>query len=146
MQSTDPWLLSPLSELEFRQESKFYYIIGYNESNACAIYDLKTHKLTLIVYAMPEDSISWLGDPLTESEPLVQYDVDEIRSSSDLVKVLNGSNASTLHTLRKKDMPTGVRLAIDTTRLAGDMVNAQVCLRHTCARSTTSPPKRTSSA
>lgn len=90
------------------------------------MYDLKTRKLTLIVYAMPEDNIAWLGTPLTESELLVQYDVDEIRSSSDLVKVLNGSNVSTLHTLRREDVPAGVHLTIDTTRLADALVNARM--------------------
>ncbi|KAI9233028.1 MAG: peptidase M24, structural domain-containing protein [Podila humilis] len=113
-------------ELEFRQESNFYYITGYNEPNAYAMYDLKTHKLTLIVYNMPEDNIAWLGKPLTESELLAQYDVDEIRSSDDLVKVLNGSNASTLHTLRKEDVPAGVYLTVDTTRLADALVNARI--------------------
>ncbi|KAF9294807.1 hypothetical protein BGZ74_011086 [Mortierella antarctica] len=113
-------------ELEFRQESNFYYITGYNEPNAHVMYDLKTRKLTLIVYAMPEDNIAWLGTPLTESELLVQYDVDEIRSSSDLVKVLNGSNVSTLHTLRREDVPAGVHLTIDTTRLADALVNARM--------------------
>ncbi|KAF9333453.1 hypothetical protein BG006_003613 [Podila minutissima] len=113
-------------ELEFRQESNFYYITGYNEPNAHVMYDLKTRKLTLIVYAMPENNIAWLGAPLTESELLAQYDVDEIRSSSDLVKVLNGSNVSTLHTLRKEDVPAGVHLTIDTTRLADALVNARM--------------------
>ncbi|KAG0339696.1 hypothetical protein BG004_006704 [Podila humilis] len=113
-------------ELVFRQESNFYYLTGFAEHDAHVIYNLKTQKLTLLPYRLPDDHIMWMGMPPTEAELLAKYDVDEIVWSTDLVSAINGSGASTLYALRESDVPKDISLKTNTDSLKEALINARL--------------------
>ncbi|KAG0035750.1 hypothetical protein BGZ81_000043 [Podila clonocystis] len=113
-------------ELTFRQESNFYYLTGFAEHDAHVIYNLKTQKLTLLPYRLPDDHVMWMGMPPTEAELLAKYDVDEIVWSTDLVSAINNSGASTLYALRESDIPKDISLKANTDLLKEAIVNARL--------------------
>ncbi|KAG0244519.1 peptidase M24, structural domain-containing protein [Mortierella sp. GBAus27b] len=113
-------------ELPFRQESNFYYLTGFAEHDAHVIFNLKTQKLTLLPYKLPDDHIVWMGMPPSQEELHSKYEADEIRWSTELLDAINSSGASTLYVLRQEDAPKGVSLAVNTEALKDAIVNARI--------------------
>ncbi|KAF9437737.1 hypothetical protein BGZ76_011375 [Entomortierella beljakovae] len=113
-------------ELSFRQESNFYYLTGFAEHDAHVLFDLKSQKLILLPYKLPEDHIVWMGMPPTEAELHTQYEADEIRWSTELLSTIKNSGASTLYVLNQEDVPKGVNLTINSEVLKEAIVNARI--------------------
>ncbi|KAF8965002.1 hypothetical protein BGZ46_000676 [Entomortierella lignicola] len=113
-------------ELVFRQESNFYYLTGFAEHDAHVLFDLKTQKMTLLPYKLPEDHIVWMGMPPTEAELHSKYEADDIRWSTELSTLINASGASTLYVLRQEDVPQGIKLTINDQVLKDAIVTARM--------------------
>ncbi|ORY93661.1 peptidase M24, structural domain-containing protein [Lobosporangium transversale] len=113
-------------ELIFRQESNFYYLTGLAEHDGHVVYDIKTQKMTLLPYKLPDDHIVWMGMPPTIAELHAKYDADSIRWSTELLAAINESGASTLYVLRKEDAPEGVNLTINDEVLKDAIVTARM--------------------
>ncbi|KAF8938207.1 peptidase M24, structural domain-containing protein [Dissophora ornata] len=113
-------------ELTFRQESNFYYLTGFAEHDAHVLFDLKTQKMTLLPYKLPEDLIVWMGMPPTVTELNAKYEADTVRWSTELVDAINASGASTLYVLREEDAPKGINLAVNAEVLKDAIVTARM--------------------
>ncbi|GJJ77704.1 Xaa-Pro dipeptidase [Entomortierella parvispora] len=113
-------------ELTFRQESNFYYLTGFAEHDAHVLFDLKTQKMTLLPYKLPEDHIVWMGMPPTEAELHTKYEADEIRFSTQLNAAIQESGASTLYVLREEDAPKDIKLTINAEVLKDAIVTARM--------------------
>ncbi|KAG0296721.1 hypothetical protein BGZ98_000852 [Dissophora globulifera] len=113
-------------ELTFRQESNFYYLTGFAEHDAHVLFNLKTQKMTLVPYKLPDDHIVWMGMPPTFEELHNKYEADDIRWSIDLLAAVNESGASTLYVLRQEDAPAGVNLTINADVLRDAIVTARM--------------------
>ncbi|KAF9115960.1 hypothetical protein BGX27_005652 [Mortierella sp. AM989] len=113
-------------ELSFRQESNFYYLTGFAEHDAHVLFDLKSQKMTLLPYKLPEDHIVWMGMPPTETELHTKFEADDIRWSTELLDLINNSGAPTLYVLRQEDVPQGVKLTINTEVLKDAITTARM--------------------
>ncbi|KAG0047988.1 hypothetical protein BGZ83_007077 [Gryganskiella cystojenkinii] len=111
-------------ELLFRQESNFYYLTGYNEHGAHAVYNLKTHHLTLFPHQQSEHEVVWAGRDPTALDLMNKYDVDEIRWAPEILSALRKSGAgTTVYTLHSQDIPEGLVLSsVDTSSLLKDAI------------------------
>ncbi|KAI7872849.1 peptidase M24, structural domain-containing protein [Spinellus fusiger] len=90
-------------ELDFRQESHFFYLTGVDEPGFHVVIDLETSKVYLIPPIIPESDIVWNGSPDSPAELLRKYDVDEIVSESNLSDLLCNLNPETVHLLDTTD-------------------------------------------
>ncbi|KAF9365012.1 hypothetical protein BGX34_011771 [Mortierella sp. NVP85] len=113
-------------ELPFRQESNFYYLTGFAEHDAHVLFDLKTQKMTLLPYKLPDDHIVWMGMPATQQELHVSFEADEIRWSTELVAAINSSGASTLYVLRQEDAPKDISLTVNSEVLQDAITAARI--------------------
>ncbi|KAF9933368.1 hypothetical protein BGZ67_004319 [Mortierella alpina] len=113
-------------ELIFRQESNFYYLTGFAEHDAHVLFDLKTQKMTLLPYRLPDDHIVWMGMPATTTELHTKYEADDIRYSTELLATIKESGASTLYVLRQEDAPKDTQLTINAEVLKEAIVNARI--------------------
>ncbi|KAI8369970.1 peptidase M24, structural domain-containing protein [Blakeslea trispora] len=86
-------------ELEFRQESYFFYLTGVEEPGFQVLFDLKTEKVYLVVPTVPEYDIFWKGPSFDSNELLELYDVDEVIQEADIAALLNTLKPTTIYTL-----------------------------------------------
>lgn len=73
-----------------RQRRFFYYLTGCNLPDAYYTYDISTQKSTLFIPPIEADSVIWSGLPLSPSEALEKYDIDNCLTSDQV-------NASLAH-------------------------------------------------
>ncbi|KAI9027202.1 peptidase M24, structural domain-containing protein [Phycomyces nitens] len=90
-------------ELDFRQESHFYYLTGVDEPGFHVVVDLETNKVYLVPPTIPENDIVWNGSPDSPDELLQKYDADEIVSEDDLPALLTNLDPTTIHILDTTD-------------------------------------------
>lgn len=72
-----------------RQRRSFYYLTGCNLPDCLYTYDISTDKATLYIPPVDPESVIWSGLPLSPEEALQEYDVDDVRYTTDV----NGSLA-----------------------------------------------------
>ncbi|KAI8978381.1 peptidase M24, structural domain-containing protein [Pilobolus umbonatus] len=89
-------------ELEFRQESYFFYLTGVDEPGFQVIIHLQKEKVYLIAPTISNTDIAWKGPLYTDSELLEKYDVDEIILDEDMPRLLKAICPDTIYTLNKK--------------------------------------------
>ncbi|RSL57459.1 putative Xaa-Pro aminopeptidase [Fusarium duplospermum] len=68
----------------FRQRRFFYYLTGCNLPDCYYIYDIQSSKSILFIPPIDPDSVIWSGLPLSIDEALQNYDVDEVKLTSEL--------------------------------------------------------------
>lgn len=73
----------------FRQSRYFYYITGATEPDCHVLYHINSMRLVLYLPPIDEDSVMWSGLPKSPEEALKEYDVDEVKYSTELSKDLN---------------------------------------------------------
>ncbi|PWW77896.1 putative Xaa-Pro aminopeptidase [Tuber magnatum] len=65
-------------EVPFRQRRYFYYLSGCDLVDSYLTYSIRDQKLTLFIPPIDPASVLWSGLPLSTSEALEKYDVDEV--------------------------------------------------------------------
>lgn len=68
----------------FRQRRYFYYLTGCNVADCSLAYDMQSEKSILFIPPIDPDDVIWSGLPLSPSEALQQYDVDEVKFTSEV--------------------------------------------------------------
>ncbi|KAH7162114.1 putative Xaa-Pro aminopeptidase [Dactylonectria estremocensis] len=79
----------------FRQRRYFYYLTGCNLADCYFIYDIQTSKSTLFIPPVEEDEVIWSGLPVSIEEALQQYDVDEVKLTTEINPALASLAAAT---------------------------------------------------
>ncbi|CAO3637253.1 unnamed protein product [Mucor fragilis] len=75
-------------DLEFRQESNFFYLTGVDEPGFQVVFDSASERVYLISPNMPENDVFWKGPTHDSAELLALYNVDEIVQEDDLPRLL----------------------------------------------------------
>ncbi|KAG0307373.1 hypothetical protein BGZ98_000399 [Dissophora globulifera] len=76
------------TELEFRQESNFFYLTGVQEADFYFIYDFTRNTSFLIAPDMDAAKAVWKGPDLTDKQLLKKYGVDRVVRYSALLDLL----------------------------------------------------------
>ncbi|KAF9434984.1 hypothetical protein BGZ76_007092 [Entomortierella beljakovae] len=76
------------TELEFRQESNFYYLTGVLEEDFFFIYDLSKHHSYLVAPDNDPAKAVWKGPTPSNKDLIKKYDVDHVIRYSDLLDTL----------------------------------------------------------
>ncbi|ORY92038.1 peptidase M24, structural domain-containing protein [Syncephalastrum racemosum] len=99
-------------ELDFRQESHFFYLTGVNEPGFHVIVDFTAMQVYLVAPTISETDVMWKGAAANTSELLQQYDVDYIITEDDMGPTLKQLAPTVIHVLD----------TTDTTALPADML------------------------
>lgn len=75
--------MSPLL-INFRQRRFFYYLSGCQVPDSSLAYDIDANKLTLFIPPINPESVIWSGLPLSSKEALQLYDVDDVKTTSEV--------------------------------------------------------------
>ena len=70
--------------MPLRQRRHFFYLSGCNLPDCHLVYDIPTATLTLFIPPLDPSSVIWSGLPLSLDQALHKYDVDHVRTSSEL--------------------------------------------------------------
>ncbi|KAF5012669.1 hypothetical protein FDECE_1300 [Fusarium decemcellulare] len=107
-------LLEDSDELEpFRQRRHFYYLTGCDLRDCHFIYDISASKSILFIPPVNPEEVVWSGLPLSPEEALEAYDVDQVKTTTDLNNVLASlapSPNSTVYTIQDQ-VASHVKLA-----------------------------------
>ncbi|KAH8176658.1 metallopeptidase family m24 domain-containing protein [Sarocladium implicatum] len=76
------------SPVPFRQRRYFYYLTGCNLADCRFIYDIASDKSILFIPPIDPDDVIWSGLPVSIDEAMAQYDVDEVKLTSEINPVL----------------------------------------------------------
>ncbi|KAF5021310.1 hypothetical protein F66182_6708 [Fusarium sp. NRRL 66182] len=68
----------------FRQRRFFYYLTGSNLADSYFVYDIQSAKSILFIPPIDPDSVIWSGLPVSIDQALEQYDVDEVKLTTEL--------------------------------------------------------------
>lgn len=68
----------------FRQRRYFYYLSGCELADSCLTYDITADKLTLFIPPVNPESVIWSGLPTSTQEALKLYDVDDVKTTSEI--------------------------------------------------------------
>ncbi|KAF7564025.1 hypothetical protein G7046_g172 [Stylonectria norvegica] len=74
----------------FRQRRFFYYLTGCNLPDCHFVYDIQNSKSILFIPPVDPESVIWSGLPVSIEEALEQYDIDEVKYTTDLNATLAG--------------------------------------------------------
>ena len=89
------------TEYPYRQNSNFYYLTGFKESNSCLMFIKKKKKVKVILFVEKKDEKKelWNGKRLGEKEAKKRFLVDEIYTSIEFEKIFKESllNKQTLY-------------------------------------------------
>ncbi|KAI9894714.1 MAG: hypothetical protein M1814_002070 [Vezdaea aestivalis] len=77
-------------EAPFRQRRYFFYLSGCQLPDCYLTYDIKRAHLTLFIPPIDPASVVWSGLPISPEKALVDYDVDEVKYTTDLNATLAG--------------------------------------------------------
>jgi Xaa-Pro dipeptidase len=80
--------------VSFSQRRYFYYLTGCNLADCRFIYDIASDKSILFIPPIHPDEVIWSGLPLSIDEALAQYDVDEVKLTSEINPVLANLGAN----------------------------------------------------
>ncbi|KAI9472136.1 MAG: peptidase M24, structural domain-containing protein [Benjaminiella poitrasii] len=95
-------------DLEFRQESNFFYLTGVDEPGFQLIFHLDTDRVYLIAPKVAQTDVFWKGPSHDRQDLLARYDVDEIIDESnlqDLLRNLKPNHSYVLNSQRPSDDP-----------------------------------------
>ncbi|MCJ1395944.1 hypothetical protein MMC18_008830 [Xylographa bjoerkii] len=77
----------------FRQRRYFFYLSGCNLPDSCLAYNIHTQHLTLFIPPIDPDSVIWSGLPISPTQALKLYDVDDVRPINDINSYLSSHDA-----------------------------------------------------
>ncbi|ORE10474.1 Creatinase/aminopeptidase [Rhizopus microsporus var. microsporus] len=89
-------------ELEFRQESYFFYLTGVEEPNFQVVVDLEKDEIYLITPDVSVNDVFWKGPAANKRELMERYDIDEVISESDLPQLVQTLAPETIFVLDNK--------------------------------------------
>ncbi|MCJ1367004.1 hypothetical protein MMC16_006135 [Acarospora aff. strigata] len=118
----------------FRQRRYFYYLSGCALPDCYLSYDLRSSKLTLFIPAVDPESVIWSGLPLSPSEALKLYDVDQVLPTTEVNPFLSSPTIphTTIYAIQNQVSDhitflsfsstdfTALKPAIDTCRVTKD--------------------------
>ncbi|KAI8641253.1 peptidase M24, structural domain-containing protein [Parasitella parasitica] len=76
-------------DLEFRQESNFFYLTGVDEPGYQVVFDMESERVYLITPNVPENDVFWKGPNHGTAELMELYNVDEIVQQEDLPRLFH---------------------------------------------------------
>ncbi|QPH02832.1 hypothetical protein C2857_007050 [Epichloe festucae Fl1] len=68
----------------FRQRRYFYYLTGCNAADCSIAYDIQSGRSTLFIPPLDPEDVIWSGLPLSIDDALRQYDVDEVKFTTEV--------------------------------------------------------------
>ncbi|KAL4889118.1 putative Xaa-Pro aminopeptidase pepP [Aspergillus ambiguus] len=74
--------------MPFRQRRPFFYLSGCLLPDASLVYDVSSDKLTLFIPPIDPEDVIWSGLPLSPSEALNLYDVDNVLTTPEVNETL----------------------------------------------------------
>ncbi|KAI9276796.1 peptidase M24, structural domain-containing protein [Phascolomyces articulosus] len=80
-------------EVDFRQESSFYYLTGVAEPGFYVVIDVATKRIQLFAPPVNPDDVVWMGYPDSLETLQTKYDVDEALYTTDLDARLKEASA-----------------------------------------------------
>ncbi|KAI9479487.1 peptidase M24, structural domain-containing protein [Zychaea mexicana] len=80
-------------EVDFRQESSFYYLTGVAEPGFYVAIDVATQRIQLFAPPVNPDDVIWMGLPDSLETLQAKYDVDEALYTTDLDARLKAASA-----------------------------------------------------
>ncbi|KAF2636779.1 putative Xaa-Pro aminopeptidase pepP [Massarina eburnea CBS 473.64] len=83
----------------FRQRRFFFYLSGCNLPDSYLTYNIPTSTLTLFIPPIEPDEVIWSGLPMSVSEAKEKYDVDDVKTTSDVNSHLASSDTSSRTTI-----------------------------------------------
>jgi len=119
----------------FRQRRYFYYLSGANFADCAVTYELASDRLILWVPYVEPRQVLWFGSTPGISECLKQFDVDDVRYTTQLNKFLyrHLTPGSTLYVIHADQVPlhgdflqSAAEVRIDVTSLQPAMDQARV--------------------
>lgn len=96
VESSKSWIW-PNSDQEapIRQSRYFYYLTGCEVPDCSIVYDVAKDHSTLFIPPLKDDEVIWSGLPLSSKDALHKYDVDDVKTTSDLNAFLTSSARET---------------------------------------------------
>jgi Xaa-Pro dipeptidase len=116
-------------ELDFRQESNFFYLSGVEAAGYHILILLSTDEIYLISPTVPSTEQLWKGTPPTSKELLEKYDADHILTEEQLLKLLRNIEPDVLYTLDTTDLsviPEHLHQSVDSVQLRGAINEARL--------------------
>ncbi|KKK23250.1 hypothetical protein P175DRAFT_0511126 [Aspergillus ochraceoroseus IBT 24754] len=83
----------------FRQRRPFFYLSGCLLPDSALIYNIDADQLTLFIPPISPDDVIWSGLPMSPTEALAQYDVDNVLETTEVnatlatIAAVNGANS-----------------------------------------------------
>ncbi|KAI9015332.1 peptidase M24, structural domain-containing protein [Phycomyces nitens] len=90
-------------ELDFRQESYFFYLSGVEHPGFHILIDLYNDIVYLIPPTVPDSEILWKGEPDTVEELLEIYDADKILAEEDVPDLIQSLRPELVYVLDTVD-------------------------------------------
>ncbi|KAF2705546.1 putative Xaa-Pro aminopeptidase pepP [Pleomassaria siparia CBS 279.74] len=89
------------SEAPFRQRRYFFYLSGCVLPDSYLTYDIASEKLILYIPPVEPEEVIWSGLPMSVEEAQEKYNVDEVKTTSDVNSYLTSkeSSQSTLYAI-----------------------------------------------
>jgi Xaa-Pro dipeptidase len=116
-------------ELNFRQESNFFYLSGVEKAGYHILIALAIDKIFLIPPTVSPEEQLWKGIPETYSELLRKYDADFILTEKQLSQFITDIDPSVIYTLDTTDtiaIPALFHKKLDKIRLRGAINEARL--------------------
>ncbi|KAI8064315.1 peptidase M24, structural domain-containing protein [Gilbertella persicaria] len=104
-------------ELEFRQESNFFYLTGVDEPGFQVVIDLHCEKIYLVTPNVPEYDAFWKGPSYDPQELLERYDIDEVIDESQLPELLNMLNPAIVHIIQHQSTIAFLNRVLPTCKI-----------------------------
>ncbi|KAI8331905.1 peptidase M24, structural domain-containing protein [Chlamydoabsidia padenii] len=107
-------------ELDYRQESYFFYLTGVEDPGYHVLVDINTTKVHLITPSIDSTECLWKCPPAAPNKLLRLYDIDSVHDEQDLDQLLYNVNPSTIYTLNTTDtslIPTCFKSRLNNGRL-----------------------------
>ncbi|GAA5816055.1 hypothetical protein MFLAVUS_009577 [Mucor flavus] len=112
-------------DMEFRQESNFFYLTGIDEPGFHVIIHLQAERVYLITPDIPDNDIFWKGPNYSTKELLEKYDVDEIVNELELQRLITSLSPDMTHVLNQSQ---GIDLLKYAPMVPANSINTQLLL------------------
>lgn len=116
-------------ELDFRQESNFFYLSGVEAAGYHILISLSTDSIYLIPPTVPAQDQLWKGTPPTNKKLLERYDADHILTEEQLPKLLRNIDPDVIYTLDTTELsaiPQHLHKSLDKIHLRGAINEARL--------------------
>lgn len=94
-------------DLEFRQESNFFYLTGVDEPGFHVIFHIQKESVYLITPNIPEYELTWKGPNFNSKELLEKFDIDQVVNELHVPQLIQSLDAQVHYVL---DQSQGIDL------------------------------------